>query len=310
MDAEHRHELKTNELAAWIGDLPDTIKKNLNFIIGLILIVIGLLTWPMLSRMAKTRDIAEQTTITENIQMLEQDAVNAVIKNEKDAQARQQALDLLLVNADALLAKADKLDSPNLAALAQIKAAQTIRTELQLRKQEVPAETIEAQIKKAQDAYQKAFSQAKDPEIKGMAQLGLGLCSEELGQTDQASQVYQDILKNESYAATVVPAQAQDRLDVLKEKIEKVYFAPAPVETPAAADTNAPAPAAGPAIESAPVIEPAPAERQSQAEAQEAPIAPAQQPAQPPAVPQAPVAPQAPAAPQPAPAEQNPAPNE
>lgn len=279
MDAEHRHELKTNELADWLSHLPELIKKNTNFIIGAALILIGLLTWPLLSRMAQQKEIAQQSEATNSIQMLENDLDKAFRPNPDDPMAQQQALGVLLANADALVEKADELDNPNLAAMARIKAAQAMRTALQFRSEEVTAETIETQIKKAADAYQKAFEQGQTDVIKGLAKLGLGLCSEELGQTEQAREIYQDLVKNEVYAATVVPAQAQTRLDVLAEKVETVYFAPAPalpVETPATqlpAGIEAPA-GDMPAIEAAPTIEAAPAEEQSAAEAAEMPSAP------------------------------------
>ena len=43
MDSEHRHELKTNELADFIGHLPDFFRKYSNQIIGVILILIALM---------------------------------------------------------------------------------------------------------------------------------------------------------------------------------------------------------------------------------------------------------------------------
>jgi tetratricopeptide (TPR) repeat protein len=255
MDAEHRHELKTNELATWISNLPEMLKQNSNILIGGALILIGLISWPLLSNRAREKDLLEQSETTNSIQMLDRDTIQAVTQSGQDAQARQQALSLLLVNAESLLEKADKLDNNELAALSRIKGAQAIRTELQLRREEVPAETVETQIKKASDAYDKAFSEAKTPQVKGLAQLGKALCLEELGQTDQASQLYQEIVKNEAYGPTIVPAQARTRLDVLAHKTGAVYFAPAPVvQTPAQTTL---APAAEPVIEAVPVEIPA-----------------------------------------------------
>lgn len=62
-----------------------------------------------------------------------------------------------------------------------------------------------------------------------MAQFGLALCSEELGQTDQAAEVYGQIVAEESYKATVLPKQAQARLDALDDNIETFNFAEVPV---------------------------------------------------------------------------------
>ncbi|MHC4554087.1 MAG: tetratricopeptide repeat protein, partial [Planctomycetota bacterium] len=109
-----------------------------------------------------------------------------------------------------------------------IKAAQAIRTELHLRK-DVDADMLERQIQKAEGAYQEAFEIADTPTIKAMAQFGLGLCSEELGQTDQAAEVYRQIVEDESYKATVLPGQAQRRLDTLADNTEVFNFAAVPL---------------------------------------------------------------------------------
>lgn len=266
MDAEHRHELKSNELAEWMGRIPGLVKDNLNIVIGVALILIGLLTWPLLSRMAQEKDVAQMTEATNEIQMLEMEAMRAVYQNTEDPQARQQALSLLLVNAESLLEKAEDLENPNLAAMARIKAAQAIRTELQLRREDVSAETVDAQIAKARQAYESAYEIAETPQVKGQAQLGLGLCAEEVGQTEQAAKIYQDMLADKQYEATVIPALAQNRLEAMKDKTGNIYFAPAPEQ-----------PAQAPQAEGT-----TPAQEQEEAEAAEAPDAqaPAQQPAE------------------------------
>ena len=185
--------------------------------------------------------------MTQSIQMLEQDVYNVLKAPADDLQAKTEALNTMLVNADSLMKKASDVDNPNLSALAQIKAAQAIRMELHLRP-EVDAETLETQIQKAKDAYQKALEKADMPTIKAMALLGLGLCSEELGQTDQAAEIYQKIVADESYKPTVLAAQAQQRLDGLESNIESFNFVDVPVAVePPAAQTIEPAPSQEPA---------------------------------------------------------------
>jgi tetratricopeptide (TPR) repeat protein len=95
----------------------------------------------------------------------------------------------------------------------------------------VDADMLERQIQKAEEAYQKALEVADTPTIKAMAQFGLGLCSEELGQTDQAAELYQQIVADENYKATVFPTQAQRRLDTLSDNTEVFNFAAVPVVT-------------------------------------------------------------------------------
>jgi len=237
MDSQHRHELKTNELAEGLKHLPGLLKDNANTIIGIILIGAALITWPMFTKMSRQKDIAEQTEITQSIQMMDRDVYAVLQAPADDMLARSEALDALLVNADALLEKASTIDNPNLSALAQIKAAQAIRTELHLR-QEVDADMLERQIQKAQNAYQEALSAANTPSITAMAQFGLGLCSEELGQTDQAADLYQQIVEDENYKATVFPTQAQRRLDTLSDNTEVFNFAAVPVVIEEVVDTE------------------------------------------------------------------------
>lgn len=248
MDAGHRHELKTNELAEQLGQLPKLIKENANIIIGSALIIIGLITWPVFSRMRLQKDIAAQSSISQSIQMLDKDVYD--ILQAQEGEAQNQALGTLLVNADALLEKTEDIDNPNLAALARIKAAQAIRTELHLRK-DVSAEMLETQIQKAKAAYEQALKSAKTPTLQAMAKFGLGLCAEELGQTAQAGDLYKEIISDKTFEATVFPKQAQQRLDSLEDNAQAFTFAPAPADAPAApAQTSQAEPSA--AIEAAP----------------------------------------------------------
>ena len=228
MDSQHRHELKTNELAEGLSHLPRLLKDNASTIIGVLLIGAALITWPMFNKMSQQKDRAEQTAITQSIQMLDRDVYAVLQAPVDDTQAQTEALDTLLINADALLGSVSDINNPNLAAMAQIKAAQAIRTELHLRK-EVDADMLERQIKKSEDAYQKAFETAETSTIKAMAQFGLALCSEELGQIEQAADIYRQIVGDESYKPTVLPTQAQHRLDTLADNSEIFNFAAVPV---------------------------------------------------------------------------------
>ena len=240
MDSQHRHELKTNELADWLAHAPEFLKKNASTIIGVILIVVGLITWPMFSRMRQTSRIAKAAAITDSIQNLERDVYSIIQADDKDAAARQQATGALLVNANALLEQAEKTDNPDLAAMARIKAAQALRTELHVRAEQIEPDELHRRIDQARDAYEKALTSAKTPTLKGMAKLGLGLCAEELGQRDAAAAIYKEIIGAPEFAATAIPDQAQRRLDNLDENLETFAFAPAPPEqiSPAGAEID------------------------------------------------------------------------
>lgn len=235
MDAEHRHELKTNELADGLSHLPKLIKDNANTIIGVIIIAAALITWPMFNKASHNKAIVEQTEASMKIQMLDQDIYKVLSAPAEDPLAKGEALNTLLVNAETLLDEASEIDKPNLSALAQIKAAQAIRTYLHMRP-EVQAQELEEQVQKAKNAYENAFKIADNATLKGMALFGQGLCDEELGQTDQAKDIYAQIIAEETYQPTVFPTQAQQRLDNLEENIEVFNFAEVPVAVEEAVD--------------------------------------------------------------------------
>jgi tetratricopeptide (TPR) repeat protein len=240
MDSEHRHELKTNELANLLTHFPQFLKRNASTIIGLILIIIGLISWWVLPKMSREKTIAEEARVAQSIQMLGQDIGAALQAYQNQPEQLNQLLNTILANAEALLDVSSETDNPDLSALACIKAAQAIRTELHLRKDLISPETIEAKTQKAQEAYEKAAQMATLPAVQAMAQFGIGLCAEERGQTEQAADIYKEIVANENYQATVFPKQAQQRLDTLQENIESFTFVEEPQaeETPAEMDTE------------------------------------------------------------------------
>lgn len=265
MDSGHRHELKTNELVDLLTHFPQFLKKNANMLIGMALILIGLVTWPLFSRMKQQKVIAEDSRVSEAVQLLNKDVMTALQAYEQKPEELNPALDTILVNADALLNLISETDNPNLAALGYIKAAQAIRTQLHLKKETVSVETVDAQIQKAQEAYEKAAGAAVMPTMKAMAQFGLGLCAEERGQTRQAAEIYTAIIKDENFAVTIFPKQAQLRLDALDENAESFTFVqaepvkvedapPVQLEQP---QTTAPATPAAPVT---PAVPAAPAE--------------------------------------------------
>ena len=67
MDAEHRHELKTNELADWLTHAPQYFRDNARTIIGLVLIIIAVITWPLFKRMRTKADLRQKAQTTDMI---------------------------------------------------------------------------------------------------------------------------------------------------------------------------------------------------------------------------------------------------
>lgn len=240
MDSEHRHELKSNELADLLTHFPDFLKRNAYTIIGITLIVIALVTWPLFSRMKQEKTITEEAQVASAIQMLGSDINTALQAYSAGPEQLNPALNAVLANAESLLEQSAETDNPNLAALAHIKAAQAIRTELHLRKDVVSEDTIRTQIGQAVQAYENAAQIAAIPTLKAMAQFGIGLSHEELGQMEQARQVYQAIADEAAYAATVFPQMAHLRLDTLADIKQRFTFVEAPPEEPAAEEAPMP----------------------------------------------------------------------
>ena len=187
MDTQHRHELKTNELADWLTHAPEYLKKNASTIIGVLLIIIAIITWPMFSRMRVSSEIAKAAAVTESIQNLERDLFGVIQAAEEGGEARRQATSALLVNAGALLEQADEIDNPDLAAMARIKRRRRCVPNCITARRTHRDRSTPVRIEQARGAYERALASATTPTLKGMAKFGLGLCGEELGQRDAAA---------------------------------------------------------------------------------------------------------------------------
>lgn len=221
MDAEHRHELKSNELADWIARIPAYIKEHPNQAIGVALILIALITWPIFSNMRKQSAGREQSEILSLIDMTEQARMSVL--------SGQETADSLTALAQSLQDAAARTKNPNLAALALIKRGNALRADLHL-SDEVTDEMISARVSDARTAYEKALNEAKLPALKGLAQLGLGLCAEETGEYEKAREIYEAIVADASYEGAVARVEAQRRLDSLEDNSFTVQFAPAPTK--------------------------------------------------------------------------------
>ena len=222
MDAEHRHELKTNELAEWMVNFPQFVKENSNKIIGVSLIVIGLISWPLFNKMKTQSEVREQSEVISMIDMAEQARLNYANPQQNSAPAEP-----LTVLAQTLQEQADKAGNPDLSALALIKKGNALRADIHLG-DILTDDMISSHLSDARTAYETAFKKAKMPTLKGLAQIGLGLCAEETGEYDEAREIYESIVADDSYKATVAPTEAQRRLDSLEENSSDITFAPAP----------------------------------------------------------------------------------
>lgn len=231
MRPEHRHQLKTNELAEWIGNLPQWAKENAKTIIYisvLAAVVAAVYFWKMYEK--RVVSVREQLELTNFISQLSAGKTQIL-------QAQTQGVDIsytLIQVANNLQNIAQNVKEEQMAALALIKRAEALRMELHYRFGSVSRQDLTAQINRAKDSYTKAIEKSStNPSLMATAKLGLGLCEEELGNFEQAREIYSEIIVNADFEGTVAAAEAKQRLHTMADYQRKVVFKPAPKRVPA-----------------------------------------------------------------------------
>jgi len=226
MKAEHRHELKTNELAEWITEFPQWAKKNLKSIIYLALLVVVVVgiyiyNWHKKNVVLVQRDIE----LTKQV---------ARVSNQKTQiiQSQAQGVDIsytLLDTAKNLQVIGENEKNNQMAALALIKQAEALRMELHYRPGTVSSRDTEERMKQARDCYTKAIEKSSsNRSFMATAKLGLGLCEEEIGNFTTAEQIYRDITANSDFEGTVAVEQAKRRLETMDDYKQTIAFKPPP----------------------------------------------------------------------------------
>jgi Tfp pilus assembly protein PilE len=247
MKAEHRHDLKTNVLAAWLGNFPAWANQNLRTIIYVTVVVVLVLASFFYYRYQKTVvAVREQTNLTALLsQMPQQKAFIA----QKQMRGEDSAFTLLNLT-DGFDSIAKTASSDAVAAMALIKNAEIMRTELQFRFGSVSQQDIAAQIGKAKETYTKALDiylkRSPNPSLEALAKVGLGLCEEELGNPDGARKLYQEVATGAAYEGTAPAAAAKQRLTAMDSFAEKLVLKPMPrpkiqMQVPVVREPNAPA---------------------------------------------------------------------
>jgi tetratricopeptide (TPR) repeat protein len=231
MKAEHRHELKTNDLAEWLANLPQWARQNLRNVIHVsivVVVVVGAFVWHWYNKnIETTRRHAEITDMMELLSNVEPQIVRA------SAQGADESFRLIQI-ADNLKTMAAKVSNDRAAALALIKRGQALRSELLYRSGIPDEQEVENQIETARASYEEALARVPgDPSLAGLARIGLGLCAEELGEFDRAADIYRQITADPSMEGTVAVAEAAFRLATMHEYRTPVTIAEAPPEEPA-----------------------------------------------------------------------------
>ena len=230
MKSSHRHELKTNELAEWLSNLPQWAKENrMAIIAGLLLIVVAgsLYFWQVYAK--NVASVRKRHRFTNLINQLSLSKVQVL-----QARARGSDLSFILFQpAENLKTFADNTNDGQMAALALIKRAEALRAELHYRLETVATQDLVAQINRAKLSYTEAIQKASsNPSLTAAATFGLGLCEEELGNFEQAAQIYRDITANPNFEGTVAKTAAEHRLDTMADYKDKVVFRPSPKPKP------------------------------------------------------------------------------
>ncbi|MHC4571915.1 MAG: hypothetical protein ACYS0C_07550 [Planctomycetota bacterium] len=230
MKAEHRHELKTNELAEWIANFPQWAKKNLRMIIY-VSVVVFLVAGSYIFHWYRknVESVRKQLELTRLIAQLSQGKTRIL-----QAQARGVDISYMLIQtADNLKIAAQNAREAQMVALALIKRAEALRMELHYRFGTVDERDAITQIELAKASCAEAIEKAStSPSLMAAAKLGLGLCEEELGNFGKAEQIYSDIATNALYEGTVVVSQAKIRLETMVDYQRKVVFKPAAKPAP------------------------------------------------------------------------------
>ncbi len=240
MKAEHRHELKTNELAEWLANFPTWAKKNVRPIIYVT--VVAVLVIGSYAYKKYKEDVLDVRIKKEWTNLL-----LALPHNKRQIiQAQQQGMDLsyrLLETAKKLKTFASECENERMATLALIKHGHALRAELLYRPETPNEQEQQVQIAKAKKSYKKALEKAQtDNYLAAEAKLGMGLCEEHLGNFEKAAKIYSQLVQSEKFAGTTGANQAAYRLKTMDSYKEDVVFAEA-TQAPAGPNQIEPAPA-------------------------------------------------------------------
>jgi tetratricopeptide (TPR) repeat protein len=232
MRADHRHELKTNELADWLMHFPEWLKENRNSLIGTAaIIVVALAVYFWIYYYKNVASARTQTRLTNLVTQLPKQ--KADIARAASQQGDQSYL--LIDLAKDLQDFAQSTSNREMSAVALIKRAETLRTELHYRSGEVSHDEMAKQLAQAQASYEQAMKKAEGvPALAATAQFGLGLCEEELGNIDKAKEIYKAVSENAAYDGTSAKAAAAYRLKTVDDYKGMVVFKPAPPPQPPA----------------------------------------------------------------------------
>lgn len=226
MKSDHRHELKTNELAEWLANLPDWTRENISSIILIIVLIIAIIAffgWRAYNK--NVIQVRERVEFTNLLNQLPNTKMQ-IMQYQGQGAYRSSAL---LQPASALEVFAQTTNRKPMKALALIKQAEAIRAELHYGSPDY--QYFNEQTNKAKAIYTEALEISKsivNPTFQATAKFSIGLCEEELGNFENARQIYTEVAENPEFEGTIPVAQAKFRLDVMGDYTKEITFKPAP----------------------------------------------------------------------------------
>ncbi len=216
MKTERRHELQTNELSQQIDQLGDYIRKNANRLIAIgsvVIVLVVAVAWYVKSKQARVMD--GWATLSDTT--LASDPAAAVDRYRSVASESG--------NTDLTIAAWLRIGETAMSQLFAVLPPDSSST----------ATSKDEWQKQAQEAYEKVLqlSSARQSTAKGQALMMLGVLAEDRGDFEKAREHYNSIIKNDLYAATPLPMQAEYRLAGLARWSAPVTFPPPSVTAPA-----------------------------------------------------------------------------
>jgi len=223
MKAERRHELTTNELADWIVHFPKWFEENRTTIIVGAIVVAGLIAYTIYfySRQGQAweQKQAQTTVLLEQLEWQKQTVLRGQVQG-------LGVSDIFLNTAGSLQVAAAEAENPLLSVLAMIKRAQVLRAELHYRPKVAESDIQKYQLEQAKKNYEQALEKAKgEPDIAAMAEYGIALCLEDMGDFTGAEKLYKKIADSAEYQGCSFQARAKCRAQILSDYRGKVFFA-------------------------------------------------------------------------------------
>ena len=254
MKSDHRHELKTNELADWITHFPEWLRENAKVLIGgtaIVILAVVVVAWNRYNKtvLAQNRRADFTRALTDLELTLQQ-------VGQQSLQGRDESI-ALHDSANTLEKLAENMSRKTMAAFAYIKQGETLREQLHFQNGRHSKEQIAQLMEQAKACYHQALEKApNNASLVSVAKYGLGLCEEELGNYNEAKAIYESIVSDNQLAGTVGRVSAEYRLKTVDRYRGTIVFPNAPVVPETAEvplmDTNSLlpnlAPEMGPAI--------------------------------------------------------------